>query len=198
MRIRLPQRSSSSSMASKVVLPVAVVFDVTAFALAIAAEQRRSTAQVVPDDEKEYTHCVYDSDIATGLGVGAFLLLLASQVLIMSVTRCYYCGPSIRRGKSRSCIVSLFWTCWLNFLVAEMLLLAASVQNAYHTAYRGLYYMNDPSCAVLRKGVFVSGAAFAFLTATLSVSYYLLYSSASNSGYGNAEEEAAIAMNSLS
>ncbi|KAG6522439.1 hypothetical protein ZIOFF_019579 [Zingiber officinale] len=198
MRLRLPQPSSSSSMASKVVLPVAVVFDVTAFALAIAAELRRSTAQVVPDDEKEYTHCAYDSGIATGLGVGAFLLLLASQVFIMSVTRCYFCGPSIRRGKSRSCTVSLFWCCWLTFLVAEMLLLAASVQNAYHTAYRGFYYMNDPSCEVLRRGVFASGAAFSFLTATLSVSYYLLYGSASNSGYAYAEEEAAIGMNSLS
>ncbi|KAG6513754.1 uncharacterized protein LOC121973200 [Zingiber officinale] len=174
-------------MASKVVLSVAVLFDVTAFALAIAAEQRRSTATVVPDDEKEYTYCAYDSDIATGLGVGAFLLLMASQILIVSVTRCYFCGPTLRWGKSRSCAVSLFLSSWLTFLVAEICLLTGSVRNAYHTAFRGLFFMNDPSCEVLRKGVFASGAAFAFLTTILAVFYYILYD---GSRYGYADEEA--------
>ncbi|KAG6483314.1 hypothetical protein ZIOFF_059958 [Zingiber officinale] len=36
-------------------------------------------AQVVSDDEKEYTHCAYDSGIMTGLSVDAFLLLTIKE-----------------------------------------------------------------------------------------------------------------------
>lgn len=124
-------------MDSKVVIAFVLVFDVVAFALAIAAEQRRNTvghpddpipiclpmltseppitfpqAQVVPDSEKEYTYCVYDSDIATGFGVGSLLLLLLSQLIITAVTRCYCCGPSLRRGGSRFCVFLLLLSCW--------------------------------------------------------------------------------------
>ncbi|WOL09842.1 hypothetical protein Cni_G18595 [Canna indica] len=183
-------------MASKIVIGVTVVFDVVAFALAIAAEQRRSTAQVVPDSEKAYTYCVYDSDIATGFGVGALLFLLLSQILIMAATRCYCCGPSLRRDRSRYCAFVLFLACSLTFLVAELCLLAGSVRNAYHTRYRGIYYMNDPSCEVLRKGVFAAGAVFVFLTAVLSVFYYILHSKAREIGYTYANEPA-IAMRPL-
>ena len=51
----------------------------------------------------------------------------------------------------------------MTFLVAEACLLAGSVQNARHTRYRGFYFMNDPSCEVLRKGVFAAGAVLAAL-----------------------------------
>ncbi|XP_064976958.1 uncharacterized protein LOC135619162 [Musa acuminata AAA Group] len=188
--------SSSSSMDSKVVIALVLVFDVVAFALAIAAEQRRNTAQVVPDSEKEYTYCVYDSDIATGFGVGSLLLLLLSQLIITAVTRCYCCGPLLRRGGSRFCVFLLLLSCWLTFLVAEACLLAGSVQNARHTRYRGFYFMNDPSCEVLRKGVFAAGAAFVVLTAILSVFYYILYAKGRDSSYRIAES--AIGMNSFS
>ncbi|RWW42484.1 hypothetical protein BHE74_00051965 [Ensete ventricosum] len=174
-------------MDSKVVIALVLVFDVVAFALAIAAEQRRNT--VVPDSEKEYTYCVYDSDIATGFGVGSLLLLLLSQLIITAVTRCYCCGGS------RFCVFLLLLSCWLTFLVEEACLLAGSVQNARHTRYRGIYFMNDPSCEVLRKGVFAAGAAFVLLTAILSVFYYLLYAKGRDSSYRVAEP--AIRMNSF-
>jgi len=45
-------------------------------------------AKVVPDANSEYTYCVYDSDIATGYGVGAFLFLLVSQALIKPEVGC--------------------------------------------------------------------------------------------------------------
>ncbi|KAG6470113.1 hypothetical protein ZIOFF_071167 [Zingiber officinale] len=40
-------------------------------------------AQVVSDDEKEYTHCTYDSGIVTGLSVDAFLLLAVGESVIV-------------------------------------------------------------------------------------------------------------------
>ncbi|KAG5613901.1 hypothetical protein H5410_013725 [Solanum commersonii] len=48
-------------MASKLLMISVFVFDVIAFALAIAAEQRRSTATIQTDNEQVYTYCVYDS-----------------------------------------------------------------------------------------------------------------------------------------
>ena len=65
-------------------------------------------AQVVPDQNSEYTYCVYDSDIATGYGVGAFLFLFASQALIMAATRCLSCGRSLKPGGSCACAIVLF------------------------------------------------------------------------------------------
>lgn len=42
------------------------------------------------------TPIVYDSDIATGYGVGALLfLLLLSQILVMAVNKCFCCGRSL-------------------------------------------------------------------------------------------------------
>ncbi|KAK1308981.1 hypothetical protein QJS10_CPA09g01568 [Acorus calamus] len=136
-------------MANKVVLITVFVFDVIAFALAVTAEQRRSTASVVADKEKDYSYCVYDSDIATGLGVGAFLFLMVSQVVIMVATRCFCC--------------------------AEACLLAGLVRNAYHTKYRMIFMDQPPTCETLRKGVFGAGAAFIFFTTIISEFYYISY-----------------------
>ncbi|KAL0320692.1 UNVERIFIED_CONTAM: hypothetical protein Sradi_5330700 [Sesamum radiatum] len=66
-------------MAYKLLLVTVFIFDLIAFGLAVAAEQRRSTGKSRPDTEDMYNYCVYDSDIATGYGVGAFLFLMASQ-----------------------------------------------------------------------------------------------------------------------
>ena len=147
-------------MASTVILVVVLIFDVIAFGLAVAAEQRRSTAQVVPDSENDYKYCVYDSDISTGLGVGALLFLFASQAIIMVASRCFCCGKALNPGGSRAWAVILFITCWVTFLIAEICLLAGSVRNAYHTKYRTIFSEDPPSCETLRKGVFGAGAAF--------------------------------------
>lgn len=165
-------------MASKLVLAVVLVFDLIAFGLAIAAEQRRSTAKIVPDTEQNYDYCVYDSDIATGFGVGAFLFLLASQVFIMVASRCFCCGKPLGPGSSRACSIVLFMICWLFFLIAEICLLAGSVTNAKHTKYRGMIGGQDLTCSTLRKGVFGAGAAFIFFTSLVSEYYYVCYSRA--------------------
>lgn len=188
-------------MASKLVLFVVFVFDLIAFGLAVAAEQRRSTANVVTDSEKNYTYCVYDSDIATGYGVGAFLFLMAGQILVMAVSKCFCCGRGLRPGGSRACALILFLLCWLTFLVAEACLLAGSVQNAYHTRYRTLFMEDPPSCQTLRKGVFAAGAAFAFFTAILSEFYYISFSKANDSEnppYSNYGKESAVGMSPYS
>ncbi|KAG8634471.1 uncharacterized protein LOC110604789 [Manihot esculenta] len=164
-------------MASGVLLPVVFVFDLVAFALAVAAEQRRNTATV--NVQGDYKYCQYDSDIATGLGVGALVALMASQILIMVASRCLCCGKAMRPSRSRSWAIVLFITCWVFFLIAEVCLLAGSIRNAYHTKY---YLSSDHklSCRELRKGVFGAGAAFVILTGIVSEVYYVSYSRAND------------------
>ncbi|KAK8986344.1 hypothetical protein V6N11_009904 [Hibiscus sabdariffa] len=155
-------------MASKLLLIAVLVLDLIAFGLAVAAEQRRSTAKIVQDSETNYNYCVYDSDIATGYGVGAFLFLMASQALVMVASRCFCCGKALNPTGSRAWAVILFIVCWLFFLIAEICLLAGSVRNAYHTKYRTIFREQPPSCETVRKGVFGAGAAFIFLTAIVN------------------------------
>ena len=86
-----------------------------------------------------------------------------------------------------------FWCYWTNnncftilsfrvfFIIAEVCLLAGSVENAYHTKYRTLFVNDPPSCETVRKGVFAAGAAFVFFTSIVSKFYYINYSSARES-----------------
>lgn len=166
-------------MASSLLLVVVFVFDLIAFGLAVAAEQRRNTATIAKDNEGR-NYCQYDSDIATGLGVGSFFMLVASQVIIMVVTRCLCCGKAMRPSGSRSWAICLFITSWLAFIIAGSCLLAGSVRNAYHTKYRTLLKENAPSCETLRKGVFGAGAAFIVFTGIASELYYVSFSKANN------------------
>ncbi|KAI4299350.1 hypothetical protein L6164_032818 [Bauhinia variegata] len=95
---------------STLLLAVVFVLDLIAFALAVAAEQRRNTAKIADDGQNKY--CLYDSDIATGLGVGSFLFLVVSQIIIMVATKCLCCGRAMRPGGSRSFAICLFITSW--------------------------------------------------------------------------------------
>ncbi|THU74753.1 hypothetical protein C4D60_Mb04t36750 [Musa balbisiana] len=177
-------------MAPKLVLILVFVVDLIAFGLAVAAEQRRSKATVVTDSEKSYNYCVYDSDIATGYGVGAFLFLLLSQAILMAVSKCFCCGRSLGPGGPRACALLLFLFSWLTFLIAEACLLAGSVRNAHHTRYRNMFFDRNLSCETVRKGVFAAGAAFVLFTAVLSELYYVYYAKAARSSgappYGEA------------
>jgi len=181
-------------MSSKLMLIVIFVFDIIAFGLAIAAEQRRSTATITNDSEKDYNYCVYDSDISTGFGVGAFFFLMASQVLIMGVSRCFCCGKALSPGGSRAFAILLFIICWVTFIIAEACLLAGSVRNAYHTKYRTIFGEQPPSCETVRKGVFAAGAAFIFFTCIVSEFYYICYSKARGTFQPYAGGEAGVGM----
>ncbi|OMO65142.1 hypothetical protein COLO4_31516 [Corchorus olitorius] len=181
-------------MASTLLLALVFIIDLIAFGLAVAAEQRRSTATVQASGTDRY--CVYDKDIATGLGAGAFVLLLLSQILIMVASRCLCCGKAMRPSGSRAWAIVLFITCWVFFFIAEVCLLAGSVRNAYHTKYRD-HFSNPPSCATLRKGVFGAGAAFIFLTAIVSELYYVSYSKAKDGGPANYGRDTGVRMGNL-
>ncbi|KAF7025251.1 hypothetical protein CFC21_037469 [Triticum aestivum] len=172
------------AMASILVQVSALLLNLIAFGLAVAAEQRRSKATVTPDLAKEYDYCVYDSDVATGYGVGALLLLVAAQAVVMLASRCFCCGRGLKPGGSRACALMLFLFSWLTFLVAAACLLAGSVRNAYHTRYRGIFNGDPLSCETLRKGVFAAGAAFTFFTAILSEFYYISYSKSRDAAGG--------------
>ncbi|KAL5198572.1 hypothetical protein ABZP36_002084 [Zizania latifolia] len=171
-------------MASIVVLVSVLLLDLIAFGLAVAAEQRRSKATVTPDSAKDYDYCIYDSDISTGYGVGALLLLAAAQVVVMLASKCFCCGRGLKPGGSRACALLLFLFAWLTFLIAEACLLAGSIRNAYHTRYRGVFGGEPLSCETVRKGVFAAGAAFTFFTAILSEFYYLSYSKSRDAAGG--------------
>ncbi|CAL9237980.1 unnamed protein product [Arabidopsis halleri] len=164
-------------MSSVLLLLMVFVFDLIAFGLAVAAEQRRTTWQI-SRESKELSYCVYDKDIATGLGVGSFLVLLASQLLIMVASRCLCCGRALTPSGSRSWAIFLFITTWVFFFIAQVCLLAGSVRNAYHTKYRVYFGNTSPSCRSLRKGVFGAGAAFIVLTGIVSELYYVTLSRA--------------------
>ncbi|KAL3820959.1 hypothetical protein ACJIZ3_006864 [Penstemon smallii] len=172
-------------MASKLLMITVFIFDLIAFGLAVAAEQRRSTGHSKPDSDNYYEYCVYDSDIATGYGVGAFLFLMVSQIIIMVASKCFCCGNPLKPGGSRACAVLLFIICWVAFIIAEACLLAGSVRNAYHTKYRTKFFDSPPSCETVRKGVFAAGAAFIFFTGIISEFYYASYSKARGGSNSN-------------
>lgn len=167
-------------MASTLLLVVVFAFDLIAFALAVAAEQRRAKAKIEPSSSGG-NYCAYSSDIATGLGLGSLLFLMASQLIIMAASRCMCCGKALRPGSSRAWAIALFITCWVTFIIAEVCLLAGSVRNAYHTKYTTVF-TNDLNCKMLRKGVFAAGAAFIVFTGIVSELYYVYYSKA-NDGF---------------
>ncbi|KAK4386615.1 hypothetical protein Sango_2532100 [Sesamum angolense] len=181
-------------MASKLLLVVVFILDLIAFSLAVAAEQRRSSARVATD--ANFNYCVYESDIATGLGVGSFLFLMASQLLIMAATRCLCCGRALRPSRSRVWAIVLFITCWLTFFIAEVCLLAASVRNAYHTKYRTYLSQHPPSCETLRKGVFGAAAAFIVFTGIMSEMFYVSYSKTGD-GFLPQSQDTGIRMGSI-
>lgn len=179
------RNKESGVMASTLLLVVVFMFDLVAFGLAVAAEQRRASATINRD--AAYNYCVYESDISTGLGLGSLLFLLASQLLIMVVSRCLCCGKALRPGGSRVWAIVLFITCWVTFFIAMVCLLAGSIRNAYHTKYRTHLWQNPPSCEILRKGVFGAGAAFIVLTGIFSELYYVSYSKANAGALPNRE-----------
>jgi len=166
-------------MASTLLLVAVFVIDLIAFALAVAAEHRRATASIKLNANGE-SYCSYTSDIATGLGVGSLFFLMASQIIIMIASRCMCCGKALRPGSSRAWAIALFITCWVTFIIAELCLLAGSVNNAYHTKYKS--DLTVPTCKTMRKGVFGAGAAFIVFTGIVSELYYVYYAKA-NDGF---------------
>lgn len=160
-------------MASTLLLAVVFVFDLIAFALAIAAEQRKTSASLAQNETTSY--CVYNSDISTGLGIGSVIFLSASQLNIMFASHCLCFGKALTPGRSRTWAIFLFISCWVSYLIAGSCLLAGSVKNAYHTKYSTLISDQPPSCEVMRKGVFGAGAAFIVLTGIFSELFYVRY-----------------------
>eukprot|EP01018_Ginkgo_biloba_P008234 Gb_40822 [translate_table: standard] len=156
------------------------MIDVIAVWLAVAAEINRNTAKVVSDEESVYVYCAYESDIASVYGVGSFLFLLVSQLLIMGVTRCL-CTlklSSLKPGGTRTWAIALFIASWLTFIIAEACLIGGAAKNAYHTKYRDSVNVTDLECKTLRKGVFAAGAAFTVYNVIVSEVYCMTFAKA--------------------
>jgi len=166
-----PVAEMADGKPSTLVLLLLAALHLISFGFAVAAERRRSIGRLIPDTTQvNVTYCVYNSDIATGYGVGAFLFLLFAEALVMGVTKCLCCGSSLTPGGSRAWAIIYFLSSWLTFLIAEACLMAGAVRNAYHTKY---LHVGSFSCETLRKGVFGAGAAFTVFTLILSVLYYM-------------------------
>nr|XP_043614037.1 uncharacterized protein LOC122585988 [Erigeron canadensis] len=174
---------------SMYVLAPVVSINLMAFILAIGAEQRRSTAKVVPDEYDEYDYCAYDSDASTVYGLTAFGLLLISQTLVNGVTKCLCFGKGLVPGCSKTLATFFFIFSWVVFVGAEACLLLGSAKNAYHTKYRASLGGNDLSCETLRKGVFAGGAALTFISMVASIVYYLVHSKADTGGWEKHKNE---------
>ncbi|XP_027362056.1 uncharacterized protein LOC113869783 [Abrus precatorius] len=155
-----------------------VLLSLVAFGFAIAAERRRSVGIMRKNEATNETYCVYNSDVATGYGVGAFLFLLSGESLLMGVTKCMCFGRPLTPGGNRAWSIIYFISSWVTFLVAESCLIAGATKNAYHTKYRGMIYAQNFSCEALRKGVFVAGAVFVVATMILNVYYYMYFTKA--------------------
>ncbi|KAJ3692363.1 hypothetical protein LUZ60_012713 [Juncus effusus] len=182
--------------AATVAVVAAVTFlHVLSFLLAVGAESRRSTGKVVPDEYDEREYCKYDSDASTAYGVSAFFLLLLSQAIVWSVTRCLCFGRALSAGGARSCAISSFVLSLLSFLIAEACLVAGSVRNAYHTKYVGEYLKRDlSSCASLRKGVFAGAAAMIVLCLVFDYVFYWGYKRADKGGWVKHQNEMGVGM----
>ncbi|CAM8950768.1 unnamed protein product [Rhodiola kirilowii] len=138
------------------------------------------SGHVFEDMVTNSSYCVYNSDVATGYGVGSFLFLLSSQSLLMGVTRCMCFGRPLTPGSDRAWSIIYFMSSWLTFLVAQTCVIAGAKTNAYHTKYREAIYAQNLSCAALRKGVFIAGAVFVVANMILNIYYYVYFSKATS------------------
>ncbi|KAL0380799.1 UNVERIFIED_CONTAM: hypothetical protein Sangu_0144200 [Sesamum angustifolium] len=165
------------------IIVITIALHLIAFVLAVGAERRRSTANVVPDEYDEKTYCRYGTDASTAYGLTAFALLLISQTVVHGVTKCLCFGRGIMGGGSTTSAVFFFIFSWVSFLAAEACLLAGSARNAYHTKYRAVFHVEHLSCATLRKGVFAASAALTFISMMASLLYYWTHSKADTGGW---------------
>ncbi|KAJ7568806.1 hypothetical protein O6H91_01G049400 [Diphasiastrum complanatum] len=150
-----------------------LLLDIIAFGLALGAESRRSTAVARHDVNSSITYCKYSKDVSTGMGVGAFFLLLFGQLLITGATRCLCGSTSLRQGGARTLAVTLFVLSWFSFIIAEICLIAGASKAAYRTKSTTFFSTHPLTCETLRKGIFSAAAAFSFFTLIFSEGYYV-------------------------
>lgn len=72
-------------------------------------------AKVVPDEYNERTYCEYGMDVSTDYGLGAFGLLLISQTLVNSITKCLCFGRGMMGGSSTTHAIFFFVFSWLEY-----------------------------------------------------------------------------------
>ncbi|XP_050226062.1 uncharacterized protein LOC126675461 [Mercurialis annua] len=124
------------------------------------------------------TYCVYDSNVITGYGVGAFLFLFSSESLLTGATKCMCFRRALAPREDRAWSIIYFIASLSTFLVAEACLIAGATKNAYHTKYRGAIFAQNFSCESLRKGVFIAGVVFVVATMILNFFNYMYFSKA--------------------
>ncbi|KAF3618932.1 hypothetical protein FXO38_14192 [Capsicum annuum] len=79
-----------------------------AYTLKWTFHNKLGPAKVVPDEYNERTYCEYGMDVSTDYGLGAFGLLLISQTLVNSITKCLCFGRGMMGGSSTTHAIFFF------------------------------------------------------------------------------------------
>ncbi|CAH1449267.1 unnamed protein product [Lactuca virosa] len=117
------------------------------------------------DNATNSTCCVYDSDVAVGYGVGAFLFLLSGESLLMGVTKCMCFGRPLAPGGNRAWTIIYFTFSLLSIVVAEACLIAGAKKNALagllvqvYIGHGHFWYMEDYKFFLMASWVLLSKA----------------------------------------
>lgn len=73
-----------------------------------------SQGMLYEDRIRNVTYCIYESDKATGYGVGGFLFLLSSESVVMVVTKCMCFGRPLTPGGNRAWSIIYFILSWFD------------------------------------------------------------------------------------
>eukprot|EP00270_Netrium_digitus_P017742 TRINITY_DN6592_c0_g2_i1.p1 TRINITY_DN6592_c0_g2~~TRINITY_DN6592_c0_g2_i1.p1 ORF type:complete len:243 (-),score=42.98 TRINITY_DN6592_c0_g2_i1:228-956(-) len=152
---------------------------VVAFSLGIAAEITRTKDYQHRVDAYQLLYCHYRSNPAAYFGVAALLLLSAAEVLTLTTTGFSWWSVTASRGSpgqryaTKTVTVVLLICNWAFQSIAVSTLMAASVENQFHT--KGyILYGQHLHCSTVAAGIFASGAVFGLLSTMAMSAYYLV------------------------
>eukprot|EP00850_Spirogloea_muscicola_P007138 SM000035S13118 [mRNA] locus=s35:588146:589747:- [translate_table: standard] len=163
-----------------------VLLGCAATGLGVAAEAHRSKASerarlLRPSlvgyalTENAAVYCSYTPSNSSPLAAVAAALLAALMAVANYYGGCLCClGARTQPGKARTWPLVMLLLAWTFFCTASALLIAAAVDNQYHS--RGVLrsgLLRELECDVIKENIFAIGAVFSFLTMTASLLFYI-------------------------
>eukprot|EP00850_Spirogloea_muscicola_P014640 SM000106S13988 [mRNA] locus=s106:383923:385529:- [translate_table: standard] len=125
--------------------------------------------------ENAAVYCSYTPSNSSPLAAVAAALLAALMAVAGYFGSCLCClGARTQPGKARTWALIMLLLAWTFFCTASALLIAAAVDNQYHS--RGVLrsgLLRELECDVIKENIFAIGAIFSFLTMTASLLYYI-------------------------
>eukprot|EP00850_Spirogloea_muscicola_P022638 SM000304S11860 [mRNA] locus=s304:85906:87536:- [translate_table: standard] len=125
--------------------------------------------------ENAAVYCSYTPSDSSPLAAIAAALLAALMAVANYFGGCLCClGARTQPGKARTWAFIMLLLAWTLFCTASALLIAAAVDNQYHS--RGVLrsgLLRELECDVIKENIFTIGAVFSFLTMTASLLFYI-------------------------